>query len=169
MTQTTQTDQLVARLATGLTQQGQRLVTAESCTGGMIAAAITARAGSSAWFERGWVTYSNAAKTEALGVDASLIATYGAVSESVAEAMARGAYDHSQTDYAVAVTGIAGPEGGTVDKPVGTVCFGWANRSHSYTNTQQFTGNRQSIRQQAVIHALAGLLAFFPEIENHSS
>ena len=112
---------LVLALAQALREGGLRLATAESCTGGLIAAACTAVAGSSDWFERGFVTYSNAAKTEAIGVDAALIAAHGAVSEEVALAMARGALAHSQADLAVAVTGIAGPGGATPGKPVGTV------------------------------------------------
>ena len=157
---TGKTEQLVAQLAKRLVHQGQRLVTAESCTGGMLAASITAQAGSSAWFERGWVTYSNAAKSEALGVDANLIAQHGAVSEPVAAAMARGAYAHSHCDYAIAVTGIAGPDGGSPEKPVGTICFGWANQHTCQTKTLLLTGDRASIRAQAVDHALAGLLSF---------
>lgn len=154
------TEQLVAKLAKKLVEQGQRLVTAESCTGGMIAAAVTAQAGSSAWFERGWVTYSNAAKNEELGVDGALLAQHGAVSEPVAAAMARGAYDHSHSDYAIAVTGIAGPDGGSVEKPVGTVCFGWSSKQTCRTETRLFSGDRQSIRAQAANYALAGLLSF---------
>jgi len=153
-----QTEQLVTAVAEHLTQSGQRLATAESCTGGLIAAAITSRAGSSAWFERGWVTYSNAAKTEELGVDSALITQHGAVSEAVAAAMAQGACARSASDYAIAVTGIAGPDGGSTEKPVGTVCFGWANRNDCQTATVYFSGDRQSIRQQAVSHALAGLI-----------
>ena len=153
-------DLLLTDIATGLTQAGKRLVTAESCTGGLVAAALTSRPGSSAWFDRGWVTYSNAAKTEELGVDAALIAQHGAVSETVAAAMAGGACAHSLGDYAIAITGIAGPDGGSADKPVGTVCFGWANRQHCHTETMHFEGDRQSIRQQATIHALAGLILF---------
>lgn len=152
------TETLVAELADRLTPKGQKVVTAESCTGGLIAAAITERAGSSAWFERGWVTYSNAAKTQELGVDHSLIAQHGAVSEAVAAAMAEGACAHSSSDYAIAVTGIAGPDGGSPEKPVGTVCFGWANTHSCRTETCSFSGDRQSIRQQAVAHALAGLI-----------
>ena len=160
MSETTAIESLIGELAARLKRQSQRVVTAESCTGGLIAAAITAQAGSSAWFERGWITYANEAKSEELGVDASLIATHGAVSEPVAAAMARGAYAHSHSDYAVAVTGIAGPDGGSPEKPVGTVCFGWANQHRCKTETLAFTGNRQSVRAQAVEHALAGLLSF---------
>jgi nicotinamide-nucleotide amidase len=161
-------DSLLTDIATGLTQGGKRLVTAESCTGGLVAAALTSRPGSSGWFERGWVTYSNAAKTEELGVDAALITQQGAVSEAVAAAMAGGACAHSLGDYAIAITGIAGPDGGSVEKPVGTVCFGWANRQHCHTETMCFNGDRQSIRQQATIHALAGFLLFLNN-PNHFS
>ena len=151
------TEQLIAQLAERLVHQGQKLVTAESCTGGMIAASITAQAGSSAWFERGWVTYSNAAKTEELGVDAALINQHGAVSEGVAAAMARGACAHSHSDFAIAVTGIAGPDGGTPNKPVGTVCFGWSTPKQTKTATQYFEGDRQQIRTQSVRYALTAL------------
>ena len=153
-------ESLLTDIAKRLTQTGEQLVTAESCTGGLIAAALTSRSGSSAWFERGWVTYSNASKTAELGVDPALIAQQGAVSEVVAAAMARGACAHSAGDYAVAITGIAGPDGGSAEKPVGTVCFGWANGKHCHTDTMHFKGDRQSIRQQAVLHALTGTLSF---------
>ena len=113
----------VHTLATLLTRQQQRVATAESCTGGLIAGALTALAGSSAWFERGWVTYSNDAKAQELGIDPVLIATHGAVSETVAVAMAEGARRSAATDFALSVTGIAGPGGGTPQKPVGTVCL----------------------------------------------
>ncbi|MFM8500987.1 MAG: CinA family protein, partial [Fluviibacter sp.] len=141
MSRTISAEPLVAEIAGHLTQLGQRLVTAESCTGGLIAEAITSRPGSSAWFERGWVTYSNAAKTEELGVDATLIAQQGAVSEAVAAAMAHGAFAHSSSDYAIAVTGIAGPDGGSPEKPVGTVCFGWASKTACKTETVYFDGD----------------------------
>ena len=142
-----------------LSQRGWMLATAESCTGGMISAAVTAIAGSSAWFERGFVTYSYAAKSESLGVPAAMITTLGAVSEAVAGAMAEGALAHSHADAAVAVTGIAGPGGGAPDKPVGMVCFGWAFCGHpAATSTRQFAGDRASIRAQTVRHALEGLL-----------
>lgn len=168
MPEITGTELLVAELATRLTHLKQRLVTAESCTGGLVAAAITARAGSSAWFERGWVTYANTAKSEELGVDTTLIAVHGAVSEPVAAAMAQGAYTHSHSDYAIAVTGIAGPDGGSPQKPVGTVCFGWANQHVCRTETLIFTGDRQSIRSQAVTHALTGLLSLLSDPTNFS-
>lgn len=142
-----------------LTRQQQKLATAESCTGGLIAGALTALPGSSLWFERGWVTYSNAAKSEDLGVDAALIAQHGAVSEAVAAAMAAGARRAAHTDVALSVTGIAGPDGGTPEKPVGTVCFGWATPTQTRTETQHFNGDRQQVREQSVAHALAGLIA----------
>ena len=149
----------VRTLATLLIRQQHRLATAESCTGGMIAGALTALAGSSAWFERGWVTYSNRAKQEELGVDPALISAHGAVSEAVAAAMATGARTMAGTDYALSVTGIAGPDGGTPEKPIGTVCFGWSTPTQKQTDTQHFIGDRQQIREQAVAHALSGLIA----------
>lgn len=149
----------VRTLATLLIRQQRRLATAESCTGGLIAGALTALAGSSAWFERGWVTYSNRAKQEELGVDPALISAHGAVSEAVAAAMATGARKVAGTDYALSVTGIAGPDGGTPEKPIGTVCFGWSTPTQTQTDTQHFIGDRQQIREQAVAHALTGLIA----------
>lgn len=149
----------VRTLATLLIRREQKLVTAESCTGGLIAGALTALAGSSVWFERGWVTYSNAAKTAELGVSTALIDAHGAVSEDVAAAMAAGARTMAKVDYAIAVTGIAGPDGGTPDKPVGTVCFGWATPTQTQTETHRFSGDRQQVREQSVAHALAGLIA----------
>nr|WP_315191395.1 CinA family protein [uncultured Albidiferax sp.] len=135
------------------------LATAESCTGGMIAAACTDLAGSSTWFERGFVTYSNAAKTEMLGVDAALIAQHGAVSEAVARAMAVGALAHSQAQVAVAVTGVAGPGGGSADKPVGTVWFGFALDGQVHAQCQLFPGDRAAVRAATVQHALQRLVA----------
>ena len=149
----------VRTLATLLMRRAGRLATAESCTGGLIAGALTALPGSSVWFERGWVTYSNAAKTDELGVDATLIRHQGAVCEAVAAAMATGAREAAHTDYALSVTGIAGPDGGTPDKPVGTVCFGWATPTRTSTETWHFSGDRQRIREQSVARALAGLIA----------
>ncbi len=133
------------------------LATAESCTGGLIASACTDLPGSSAWFERGFVTYSNAAKTELLGVDAALIATHGAVSEAVVRAMAIGALKHSNAQVAIAVTGVAGPAGGSTEKPVGTVWFGWATPAGVSSAVRCFTGDRASIRASAALHALAEL------------
>ncbi len=132
--------------------------TAESCTGGLIAAACTDLAGSSAWFERGFVTYSNAAKTDLLGVPADLIAQHGAVSEPVAAAMAQGALQRSAAHVAVSVTGVAGPGGGSVSKPVGTVCFGFASAAGVQVTTQHFAGDRAQVRALAVAFALQGIL-----------
>jgi nicotinamide-nucleotide amidase len=145
-------------LADALRQRGQRLVTAESCTGGLIAAACTALAGSSDWLERGVVTYSNAAKTELLGVPAELIAQHGAVSEAVVRAMTAGALRTSGADWAVAVTGVAGPAGGSVHKPVGTVWIGWQGPGHAHAEGCHFEGDRAAVRAATVLHALRGLL-----------
>ena len=150
----------VLALAEALRKQGLKIVTAESCTGGLIAAACTAVAGSSDWFERGFVTYSNEAKTELLGVDAALIEAVGAVSEAVARAMAEGALAHSRAQLAVAVTGIAGPGGATKGKPVGTVWLALARRgSATHAELLQLGGDRAAVREQTVQHALAQLLA----------
>lgn len=146
-------------LAEKLQKAAWMLATAESCTGGLIAGACTDLAGSSNWFERGFVTYSNAAKTELLGVDAALIDQFGAVSEAVARAMAEGALRHSRAQVSVAVTGVAGPTGGSPDKPVGTVWFGWATPAGVFAEHQCFEGDRAAVRQATVAHALAGLLA----------
>ncbi len=151
-------DTLVEQLANALTARGWTMATAESCTGGLIAGACTDRAGSSDWFERGFVTYSNAAKTDLLGVPADLIAAQGAVSEPVARAMAAGARAHAPVQVAVAVTGVAGPSGGSADKPVGTVWFGWATPQGVFTERQRFDGDRAAVRRATVAHALAGLL-----------
>jgi len=134
------------------------MASAESCTGGMIAAACTDLAGSSEWFERGFVTYSNAAKTDMLGVPAALIAQHGAVSQEVAAAMAAGALSRSNAHVALAVTGIAGPSGGSLEKPVGTVWFGWAIGNTVHTACIQWEGDRAAVRAQTSHHALQGLL-----------
>ena len=144
-------------LADLLIKRGWALATAESCTGGLIAAACTDLAGSSQWFERGFVAYSNAAKTDLLGVDATLIARDGAVSESVVRAMAQGALHRSQAQMAVAVTGIAGPDGGSVAKPVGTVWLAWATPQGVTSQVQHFAGDRAGVRAATVQHALRGL------------
>ena len=149
---------LCAQLAHALGTRGWSLATAESCTGGMIAAACTDLSGSSAWFERGYVTYSNAAKTECLGVDAALIAEHGAVSEPVVRAMAAGAVARSRAHVSVAVTGVAGPAGGSPTKPVGTVWFGWSVGGAVRTDVQHFAGDRAAVRAATVEHALRGLL-----------
>ena len=134
------------------------LATAESCTGGMIAAACTDLAGSSAWFDRGFVTYSNDAKTQMLGVDAALIAQHGAVSEPVARAMAFGAIRHSQAQVSVAVTGVAGPSGGSASKPVGTVWFGFSVNGMLTSEVMRFEGDRAAVRAATVRHALQRLV-----------
>lgn len=153
---------LVTELATKLLALGWSMTTAESCTGGMIAAACTDLSGSSNWFERGWVTYSNAAKITELGVPAQLIAEHGAVSEPVARAMAAGALQHAPAQVSVAVTGVAGPTGGSADKPVGTVWFGWATPAGVISEVQHFSGNRAAVRAATVQHALKRLLALLP-------
>ena len=149
---------LCEQLARALQQRGWMMATAESCTGGMIAARCTDLAGSSLWFERGFVTYSNAAKTELLGVPANMIVQDGAVSESVARAMASGAVAHAQAQVSVAVTGIAGPSGGSPDKPVGTVWFAWQVDGQLSSELRRFAGDRASVREATVVHALQGLL-----------
>lgn len=149
-------------LAQALKTRGWTMAAAESCTGGLIAACCTGLSGSSDWFERGFVTYSNAAKTEQLGVAAELIATQGSVSEPVARAMALGALEHSKAQAAVAVTGIAGPTGGDPDKPVGTVWFGWAMQGQTWTECRRFDGDRDAVRAATVRHALQGLLERLP-------
>lgn len=153
---------LVLVLARELKSRGWKMATAESCTGGLIAGACTDASGSSDWFERGFVTYSNAAKTELLGVPAELIEAHGAVSEPVARAMAVGAILHAPVQLTVAVTGVAGPTGGSADKPVGTVWFGWATPAGSFTEHRRFDGDRAAVRAATVRHALAGLLQRLP-------
>ena len=149
---------LVERLAALLIARGAMLATAESCTGGLIAGACTDLAGSSAWFERGFVTYSNEAKVEMLGVDATTIARHGAVSEPVVRAMVQGAITHSKAQLAVAVTGVAGPSGGTPDKPVGTVWFGWSVDGQVHAEHRRFDGDRAAVRAATVQHALEELM-----------
>lgn len=152
-------NELVQRLAERLTRRGVLLATAESCTGGWAAQALTALAGSSNWFERGFVTYSNAAKEEMLGVRAETLARYGAVSEEAAREMALGALSRSHAGVALAVTGIAGPGGGSAAKPVGTVAFAWALKGGApRSETRHFAGDREAVRRQAVERALAGVL-----------
>jgi nicotinamide-nucleotide amidase len=149
---------LVEDLAAALMARGWMLATAESCTGGLIAGACTDLAGSSNWLERGFVSYSNAAKTELLGVDAALIARHGAVSEPVARAMAQGALQHSKAQCALAVTGIAGPGGGSADKPVGTVWFAWATPHGVRSEMKCLDGDRAQVRSATVQHSLTVLL-----------
>ena len=149
----------VQRLADGLLARDQKVATAESCTGGLLSALFTQFSGSSAWFDRGWVTYSNAAKIEQLQVAATLIDAHGAVSEEVADAMAHGAMMASEAEWGVSITGIAGPSGGSEEKPVGTVCFGVASRHGiRYARRYQFSGSRQAIRDQSAAKAVELLL-----------
>lgn len=150
---------LVAQLADALRARNAMLATAESCTGGLIAGACTEISGSSDWFERGFVTYSNAAKTELLGVSAELLAVHGAVSEPVVRAMAAGALKMAPVQWSLAVTGVAGPTGGSPGKPVGTVWFGWAGPTGVTSERQQFPGDRQAVRLATLAHALNGLLS----------
>ncbi len=150
--------EIVGLVAELIQKKGQMLVTAESCTGGMIAAACTDVAGSSHWFERGFVSYSNAAKTGLLGVDTALIDQHGAVSEPVARAMAAGAITHSKAQISIAVTGVAGPGGGSAEKPVGTVWFGWSVGGQLSSEVMRFEGDRAAVRAATVRHALARLV-----------
>lgn len=150
---------LAARLGAALVAEGRMLATAESCTGGGVARAVTDVAGSSAWFERGFVTYSDEAKQEMLGVPAATIAAHGAVSAAVVEAMAAGALARSRADVAVAVSGVAGPGGGTTAKPVGTVWLAWARRGQApATRHDLLGGDRAAVREAAVRIALEGVL-----------
>lgn len=149
---------LTKTLAQILLSRNWTVSLAESCTGGLVCAALTELAGSSEWFEGGYITYSNEAKTQCLGVPAALIESHGAVSEDVAKAMAEGARSHSGSNVAVSITGIAGPSGGSIEKPVGTVCFGWAIENHTVVKTMHFAGDRQKIRQQATEFVLAELI-----------
>jgi nicotinamide-nucleotide amidase len=152
------TPDLSRRLADSLLQKQLKLVTAESCTGGMIAAACTDLAGSSAWFERGFVTYSNDAKSELLGVEERLLRRAGAVCEGVARAMVEGALAHAKAQVAVAVTGVAGPTGGSPAKPVGTVWFGFAVPGQVITEKCHFEGDRAAVRAATVQHAFSRLV-----------
>jgi nicotinamide-nucleotide amidase len=152
-------EKLVEEMALGLIARSWKMAAAESCTGGWIAKCCTDLAGSSAWFERGFVTYSDAAKEDLLGVDAGALNEAGAVSREVALQMAEGARRRAGVDIAVAVTGIAGPEGGTPEKPVGTVWFAWSRKGQSpNAETACFQGNRDAVRRQTVAHAIHGLI-----------
>jgi nicotinamide-nucleotide amidase len=148
------------RVGARLRELGLTLATAESCTGGWVAQVVTHTAGSSAWFDRGFVTYTNDAKQDMLGVPATILANHGAVSQETAAEMAAGALKNSNALISLSITGIAGPTGGSPDKPVGTVCFGWCLRGERpETERHRFEGDREAIRKQSVIHALSGLLA----------
>lgn len=152
-------EKLAKEVGDALKEGGLKLVTAESCTGGGLSYWVTSIAGSSDWFDRGFVTYSDAAKSELLGVNPQTIATFGAVSEQTVREMAEGALNHSHADISIAVTGIAGPTGGSAQKPVGTVWIAWARRDYStLASVDIFPGNRQTIRFLAIEKALQGLL-----------
>lgn len=142
-----------------LAARGWRLATAESCTGGWVAEVVTATAGSSGWFDCGFITYSNDAKCALLGVSPMTLARYGAVSEQTTASMAKGCLERAEADVALSISGIAGPGGGSADKPVGTVCFGWARHGETpLTATCHFDGDREAVRRQAVIFALEEVL-----------
>lgn len=160
---------LVEQLAELLMTNNKQLTVAESCTGGWVAKVLTDLSGSSVWFERGFVTYSNQAKQEMLGVAESTLERYGAVSQETVIEMAKGALKNSHADYSLSISGIAGPDGGTIDKPVGLVWFAWCEKSSANQNavisTEQkiFSGDRDAVREQAVLHALTELLVFIKQ------
>ena len=158
---------LATRVGRALQEKRLLLTVAESCTGGGVGQAITEIAGSSEWFDCGFITYSNASKTELLDVPAALIAQFGSVSEEVAGAMAEGALANSNAHISLSTTGIAGPGGAVPGKPVGTVCFAWAVERHgepyTYTERHVFQGDRQAVRAQTVAHSLQGLLRFLEQ------
>lgn len=151
-------DDLARRIGERLKASRERLVTAESCTGGWAAQVVTSVAGSSEWFERGFVTYSNDAKQESLGVPAAVLKKFGAVSEETAREMALGALARSKGSVALSITGVAGPTGGTTSKPVGTVCFAWTGGHALHSETRHFEGDRESVRRQSVVRALEGVI-----------
>lgn len=153
--------ELAERLGQSLKAKGHKIATAESCTGGWIAQAITEIPGSSAWFDRGFVTYSNNAKVQMLGVSPQTLAEHGAVSTEIAQQMAMGALANSEADWAIAVTGIAGPDGGSEEKPVGTVYVAWQNKTgFSKVERLSLSGNRLQIRRQTITKAMEGILIF---------
>lgn len=155
--------ELATEVGQRLKERGLMLATTESCTGGGVAAAITEIAGSSDWFECGFVSYSNASKISLLGVAEDTLTQYGAVSTETALAMCRGALANSKAGIALSTTGIAGPGGAVPGKPVGTVCFGWALATRSQVEQQLFSGDRHAVREQSVEFALRGLLAFLDQ------
>ncbi|MGH8551496.1 MAG: CinA family protein [Methylococcales bacterium] len=153
---------LAEQIGRKLLEKRHKLVTAESCTGGWVAKCVTDVAGSSQWFDCGFVTYSNQAKVELLGVSDSVLARYGAVSRETVQAMASGSLAHSDAQLAVAVSGIAGPDGGTQDKPVGTVWFAWQIAGQGcHTEVHHLTGNRGAVREKAVVIGLKGILSVY--------
>ena len=151
--------ELASQIGDSLISRNENLVTAESCTGGWVSMLITSVAGSSRWFDRGFITYSNEAKQEMVSVDRQVIEIHGAVSEETARQMVQGAIKHSHARAGISVTGIAGPGGGSDEKPVGTVCFGWLLDGDCETETCFFSGDREDIRRQSVRHVLSGMLS----------
>jgi nicotinamide-nucleotide amidase len=161
-----QLHRLAKELGESALQARVMITTAESCTGGWVAEVMTSITGSSKWFERGFVTYSNLSKQEMLGVSEETLVQHGAVSEQTVREMARGALQHSHAHLAVAISGIAGPGGATLDKPVGTVCLAWAAGGEVVrSQTEHYSGNREEIRRQAVIAAIDGMLGMLAERE----
>lgn len=157
---------LADHLGHDLKQAGRSVATAESCTGGWLGEVMTSIPGSSLWYERGFICYSNMSKREMLGVKTEILTRHGAVSEQTARAMADGALAHSHADMTVSITGIAGPGGGTPEKPVGTVCLAWAARKQpTQVRTQYFTGDREAVRRQAILAALEGLHALLTSLQ----
>lgn len=157
----TELETLARQVGLTLKERGVMLAAAESCTGGWVAQVVTSASGSSEWFDRGFVAYTNIAKRELLGVKTATLSRFGAVSEQTARDMAEGALAHSHAQIALAVTGVAGPTGGTPEKPVGTVCFAWAGKKRdTKTAKRHFSGDRETVRRQAVVTALQGLLDF---------
>ncbi|GMR06972.1 MAG: CinA family protein [Gammaproteobacteria bacterium] len=160
-------EELAAKIGDRLLSRSEMLVTAESCTGGWVSMLVTSIAGSSAWFDRGFVTYSNEAKQEMLAIDSEVIEIHGAVSEETARYMVQGAVENSHAQAGLSVTGIAGPSGGSVEKPVGTVCFGWWLDGQCATETRHFSGGREEIREQSVRYVLTGMLARLERESDH--
>ncbi len=154
---------LAEKVGDRLRSLGLMLVTAESCTGGGVAYVVTEIAGSSEWFERGFVTYSNASKQQMLGVAEQTLSAYGAVSEATVIEMAKGALLQSGAQVSLAISGIAGPGGATPGKPVGMVCFAWAHGEKVYSEVKYFDGDRTAVRGQAITHALQGVLGLLDE------
>lgn len=152
---------IIEALAQKLLSKSWRIATAESCTGGGLAQLLTSVAGSSNWFERGFVTYSNESKVEMLGVKPQTLKKHGAVSEEVAREMAEGALENSHADVSVAITGIAGPDGGSLEKPVGTVWFAWCVSGETFSECRHFEGDRASVREQAVAEAIKKIIQDF--------
>lgn len=153
---------LAARLGAVLKARGEQVASGESCTGGWVAKCLTDVPGSSQWFACGLVTYDNDAKTRLLNVPAELLARQGAVSEETVRAMAHGARVVARADYAVAISGVAGPDGGSPDKPVGTVWFAWCSADETVSERRLFSGDREAVRRASVAHGLTGLLALIP-------